>query len=354
MSADPKAQHKLPFDLRPTSLKGVFSFVPPPRGTDLTKASQRTLFKHGIFMRPPDPDKQPKLFALWTRFLDIWTLDNFLEPTFGIPEAVPHNLKGGLRQTDGRYVGRGGWSGVVVVGSWVGAMGIWQVPTVTAPTTPVGPSGVWQSSSWVGLDGASGLIPGTTTTDVLQAGISQNYVSGTGQIAYYPWYEWVVADLSVVSEFPYVYPIQFTSIPVSAGDEISVVVQYVKQKGDEIGDPIPPAGPYQFGGVMLMNMTKNKGHSLYLAPPTGASFLGDSAEWIMECPDGLAGDSLPKFSSVTFHTAGACNVGDALPGGEIGIELQKADQVVFEDAEGVTETNVSADVGTVTITYNVG
>jgi hypothetical protein len=105
---------------------------------------------------------------------------------------------------------------------------------------------------------------------------------------------------------------------------------------------------------MLMNMTKNKGHSLYLAPPTGASFLGDSAEWIMECPDGLEGDSLPKFSSVTFHTAGACNVGDAIPGGEIGIELQKADQVVFEDAEGVTETNVSADVGTVTITYNVG
>ena len=155
----------------------------------------------------------------------------------------------------------------MVVGSWVGAMGIWQVPKVSAPTTPVGPSGVWQSSSWVGLDGTAGLIPGTSTTDVLQAGISQNYVSSTGQIAYYPWYQWVVADLSVVSEFPYVYPIQFTSIPVSPGDEISVVVQY--NRGTLLAILFLRPALIEFGGVMLMNMTKNKGHSLYLARPPG-------------------------------------------------------------------------------------
>ncbi len=114
MSVDAKALQKLPFDLKPTSLKGVYSFVPPPKGTDLTKASRRTLLKHGVLMRRPDPDREPRLFGLWSRFVtDIWTEENFLSPTFGLPETIPHNLKGGLRQTEGRYVGQG-----VGVASW--------------------------------------------------------------------------------------------------------------------------------------------------------------------------------------------------------------------------------------------
>ncbi len=160
-----------------------------------------------------------------------------------------------------------------------------------------------------------------------------------------------MADLSVSDEFPDVYPIPITSVPVHAGDEICVVVQYVKQFGDDIANPLPPAGPYNFGGIMLTNVTTGKAVNLYLWPPTGASFAGDSAEWIMECPDGLARGILPKFSSVNFTTAGACNVGDAPPGGDVGIELQNADQVTFEDFEGNVETNVKAGLGVVNINY---
>jgi hypothetical protein len=345
MSIEAKPQG-LPFQLKPTSIKGVYSFVPPPKGTDLTNASRSTLLKHGVLMRRPDPDREPKLFALWRRFVtEIWTEENFVEPTFGTPETLPHNHKGGHPQTEGAYTSYSGWNGVVVPGKWVGAIGLWQVPKVSAPATPVGPDEVWQSSSWVGLDGPGGWIKGVSSTDVLQAGVSQNVIASSGKAVYYAWYEWYVPNLSVSNEFPYVYPIPITSVPVKPGDEISVVIQYVTKKGAEIGNPTPPAGPYDFGGVLLTNVTTGKSVNLYLSPPTGASFAGDCAEWIMECPDGYARDTLPKFSSVNFNNATACGVGGAAgaPG--------SGDTVTYEDFEGFVETKVTTGEAAVNITY---
>jgi hypothetical protein len=131
--------------------------------------------KHGVLMRRPDPDREPKLYALWHRFVtEIWTEENFVPPVFEVTKDTPHNLKGGLRQTEGNYVSSGGWSGVVVLGKWAGAMGSWQVPTVSAPSMPAGAGGSWSSSSWVGLDRAKGAIAGTTTGDILQTGVSHN------------------------------------------------------------------------------------------------------------------------------------------------------------------------------------
>jgi hypothetical protein len=84
-----------PFELLPTSMKGVYSFVPPPKGVDLRTASRRTLIKHGIFMRRPDPEREPKHFALWNRFVgEIWREENFNLPTFGPSPGIPHGLKG--------------------------------------------------------------------------------------------------------------------------------------------------------------------------------------------------------------------------------------------------------------------
>ncbi len=363
MSADAKPQQQLPFNLIPTGLEGVHSFVPPPKGTDLTKADRGTLLKHGLWMRRPDPDREPRLFAMWHRYVtEIWTEENFIPPVFQVTKDTPHNLKRGLRQPEGNPITSLGWSGVVVVGQWVGAMGMWQVPRVLPPKNPVPPSGVWQSSSWVGLDGAGGLVPGTTTTDVLQTGVSQN-VGGHGRYkdvpAYYPWFEWFVTDYDAVSvEFPYVYPIIINTPEgvfrpiVRHGDEVSAIVQYVKYKGDDIANPDPGPGPYHFGGVMLTNVTTGKPIcNVHLKPPTGALFAGESAEWIMECPNGGDQGTLPVFSSVTFRNAGACNVNDAPLAGDPGVALGNAPQVVFQDFQGNVETNVSASLATVTINY---
>ena len=348
---DVTVQEKLPYNLIPTNLNGVSSFVPPPKGTDLTKADRGTLLKHGLWMRRPDPDREPKLFAMWHRYVtEIWTEENFVPPVFEVTKDTPHNLRGGRRQTDGSYTSFS-WSGVVVVGQWVGAMGMWQIPKVWKPNTPAGPSKVWQSSSWVGLDGAGGLIPGTTTTDVLQTGISQNVgplpFLKEPQPTYYAWYEWFVTDLSVSDQFPYVYPVNITSPRVHPGNEISAIVQYVKHQDDDPANPLPPAGPYHFGAVMLTDVTSGKPIcNLALKPPTGATFTGDSAEWIMEC----GSQTMPSFSSVTFRSAGACDVNDAPPEANVGVDLGKAPQVNFLGLDGV-ETSVTAGLATVTITY---
>ena len=46
---------------------------------------------------------------------------------------------------------------------------------------------------------------------------------------------------------------------------------------------------------------------MVLAPPPGASFDGNSGEWIMEAPDGgLPNSALPSFTPVQFTTALAC------------------------------------------------
>jgi hypothetical protein len=175
---------KRPFELVPTNLKGVYSFVPPPKGVDLTTASRRTLIRHGVLMRRPDPEREPKLFAQWKKFVgEIWTEENFVVPTFGPPSGMPHNLRG-LQPTETNGVFNShNWSGCMVVGNWVGVMGVWQVPAVSLPLTPAAtaPNGWsgWQSASWVGLNGGGmqldgSFLPGTSSQDVLQAGVAQN------------------------------------------------------------------------------------------------------------------------------------------------------------------------------------
>jgi hypothetical protein len=344
MSTEPKAvRSRPPFELRPTNIKGVHSFVPPKNSFDHRTVSDATLLKHGVLVRRPDPNVNPGLFQIWRKALEeIWTEQNFvlpaLEPQFG----VTHQVRG-LHQSDMGYRSFN-WAGCVLRGSWDGAMGVWQVPTISKPSTPQANSGGWNSSSWVGLDGSG--LPGTNTQDVLQAGIAQT-LDASGNPSYVAWYEWFVPNPDVVSaQYPYVWQTNINTIPVKPGDTISVVVQYVKNKGDNIGNPLPPPGPYNFGGVLLVNVTTNQAVNLYLDPPTGASFAGDSAEWIMELNDGGTG-TLPRFTSINFNQAGACNAQDAPS------PLNKADLYTLVDRFGYTETNEVANPGSVTINYNL-
>jgi peptidase A4-like protein len=149
---------------------------------------------------------------------------------------------------------------------------------------------------------------------------------------------------AVARKYKYVHQMNINSIPVKAGDEVSVVVQYVKHRGDEIGNPLAPPGPYSFGAISFVNMTTNKSHMFYLHPPTGASFAGDSAEWVMELPDGVSG-SLPKFTSVTFDNAGACNAQNTP------LNLSKGDLFCLENYSGQPLSTASTGEASVTITY---
>jgi len=94
---------------------------------------------------------------------------------------VTHN-KRKVRKTDAGFSSNN-WGGGSIQGNWVTAVGTWVVPTVSTPPEPQGTEGGWNSSSWVGIDGAYG------SNDVLQAGIQQR-VDSQGNASYVAWFEW--------------------------------------------------------------------------------------------------------------------------------------------------------------------
>jgi hypothetical protein len=101
-----------------------------------------------------------------------------LEPQIG----KTHHLRGAKKISDTSYTSDN-WAGGVLKGTWGTAVGSWSIPTVSKPTEGQGQEGGWNSSSWVGLDGAYG------SDDVLQAGVQQR-VDGNGNASYVAWYEW--------------------------------------------------------------------------------------------------------------------------------------------------------------------
>jgi hypothetical protein len=313
-------KRKIPFKVEKTNIANVFTIARPPRELNVKTAGLRTLLQHGLFVKRPSPQADPKLIAAWNETVgEIWRAQNFVVPYLEPQIGVTHQLKD-LKPADTGYTSTN-WSGAALVGTWSGVFGKWTIPTVSKPQTPPRPDGTWHSSSWVGLDGLSGVMPGGNSTDVLQAGVTQK-VDAQGQASYYAWFEWYVPpdqpdgtySQGLKNAYPYIFETQFLIettmgvrlFPVTAGDNVAVVVQYLQHSGDIIGNVLPPPGPYSIAGVSIANLTKHKYTSTYLLPPTGASFSGDSAEWIMELPDQGLG-TLPVFTPVYFDMLGACN-----------------------------------------------
>jgi hypothetical protein len=282
-------------------------------------------------------------------------------------------LKGPIQRISPNKARSNNWGGLAlrsvrelfppVLDNWVGAMGIWRVPTVSAPqgknATPAD-DGQYHSASWVGLDGAWANNPNepTASQDVLQAGIAQNVNPGIttqdqpGGIGLYSaWAEWFTpafSDPNARTEYPYLAPQTISTVSVNPGDQITVVVQYVQHRGDNIFNPSQPPGPYHFGAVLLVNMTTGKTANFYWPPPPQASFAGDSAEWIMELNDGSV---LPAFSTISFTDAEACDVADAPPGGVIGTELQDGTVIDLVDKFNSIKTKAAGAGAELTIQY---
>lgn len=325
-----------PYDLRPTSVNGVYTFALPSPDFNANHASLHTLQRYGVLPRRPDPLREPKLFAAWTRIVGrLWRPENFLpirlEPQAGVTHAlVPP------RRTQGPYTSKT-WCGCAIVGNWIGAFATWHVPKITTPPDAVGQA--LECASWVGLDGS--FLPGTHSNDVLQAGVSHN-LDVNGNVSNTAWFEWYPGDVDLESledQFPYVYQTNI-NIPVTPGDEVAVVVQYVLSNAAPVGVPDPPAGRYTYGAINFINVTLQKSHAFYMLPPPGTQlFTGDSAEWIME----RGSDFLPKFGQITFDTAGSCNPGGAIVGQPAaGTSITMTDEAgQAQTAENLTETSLT-------------
>ena len=142
-----------------------------------------------------------------------------------------------------------------------------------------------------------------------------------------------VAPLSVVgfAEPAYQNQTNIANFPVSPGDKMTCAVSYLANTA---------------GVINFSNQTTGQRFTVTLAPPAGATFSGETVEWIMEAPGGgLPTTSLPKFTAVAFTSAFGCNSGDTVVANP-----QTSDTVNIVSGAS-TLTSVSTGDDTVTISF---
>jgi hypothetical protein len=314
--------------LNSTNVTGAFSSPAPPDSFDPNKASAVDLVNQGLLWRRPAATDNPALVTAWkTVFSRTWLAKDRIVPQLEPQIGKTHALRKALtRVTDQNFV-NGAWSGAGIRGGkWTGVIGFWKIPTVSKPSEPQGQIGGWDSSSWIGLDG---FDIGIVSNDVLQAGIQQ-VVSAGGQASYVAWFEWFAPQQA--GSPPYIFQTNISNFPVKPGQQVYCSVQYVNNN--------------TAGYIYFANETTGQHFSITLAPPPGATFAGNSIEWIMEAPDG--GEpvtALPKFTPVQFTSAIGCSASGAVGNPSTG------DTSNIETTSAKVLTKVAVGSDTVTIDF---
>jgi hypothetical protein len=242
---------------------GVRLFTPPPAGFDPIQATDRELLAHGYPARP-DPQSLPGLHQHWTTVLSRPV--SVITPQFAMmPGHAGRRL---------RYAGTvgTGWAGSVFNVQDGGdpvtfVSGQWTVPAVVPPQ---GDHGLSACATWIGIDNAE-----SDSGDILQAGTTQQVTYGDGPVTF-AWFEWFPQD-----------PVTVTNLDVSPGDVMYCVIC--------VYSPTEAA-------VYLGNMTTGQLASFIKEAPENVTVSGNSAEWILECPevDGGKFVILTKFGDVYF------------------------------------------------------
>jgi hypothetical protein len=310
-------RRSIPFVLVATNLKGAYAGPTPPSDLDPSTASVSELVKSGLLWRRPSANDDPALQRIWQRVLARkWLTENRIIPELHPQIRKTHVLRSPLMKVTETSFVNSAWAGAGARGgSWTGVIGAWKIPAVTKPAEPQGYRGGWTSSSWIGIDG---FDIGIVSNDVLQAGIEQS-VSASGVASYVAWFEWYAP--AQAGSPPYIYQTNIANFPVAPGQEVYCSVQYIGSTA---------------GYIYFANESTGQHFSIALAPPPGATFDGNSIEWIMEAPDG--GEpitALPKFTPVAFTSAIGCGVSGALG------NPQNGDTANIEDASGKVLTAVS-------------
>jgi hypothetical protein len=236
----------------------------PPAGFAPLAASDGDLEYYGF---PPRPDEQsaPRAYANWKKIVSV--------PRGANPQATQTTISAGPAKdmligpplSNGNVSATSSnWSGYAITSAtdtWThNDNSVFQeffVP-VAQPAFGVCNDIPVYGVQWPGFDG-------TTDSDVLQAGaleIAQCSSSGTAT-SYSAWYEWYPYSLTEVS-VPAIHP----------GDLVAVEVWYTT------------ASPH--GHAYIVNYTLNVAATYNFNPPSSATYLGDSVEWVSERP-GVSG-----------------------------------------------------------------
>jgi hypothetical protein len=134
---------------------------------------------------------------------------------------------------------------------------------------------------WIGIDG--GGVADRASTDILQAGTTQQILAnsgGGGDYSSFVWCEWYPAD-----------PVTITNIAVSPGDTMFCTIC---------------ASSATVAVIHLLNVTTGIGTVFIKVPPTtidgqpvNVQLVGDTVEWIVEATVGANVD-LGRFGDVFF------------------------------------------------------
>jgi hypothetical protein len=320
---DENFPNKLPYEVTPTKLKGVYLNPAIPDDFDFNQATQDELTKLGLLLPKPTKDSPTHVKRFWKSLSSHkWESKNRIVPQFETILGKSHNHKGTpTKRTDNAILDEQ-WAGAGNnTGTWTSIVGSWTIPYVGVPPEPQGTEGGWNSSSWAGIDGMF------TSDDVLQAGIEQK-VDASGHPRYIAWYEWYAPP--VPGSPPYIYQTNIHHFHVRPGEKMYCFVRYI----DHIA-----------GHIFLWNETTGEYFGITLAPPPGASFNASSCEWIMEAPDGGEPiSSLPYFTPVIFTNSFAWGPGAI-------IVPQGCDTLNVEDPSGQVLTYTTTNSDTLTISF---
>ena len=321
-----KFRASTPYALEKTPLPGAFT-TPAPRDFNPNAASPADLVRAGLLWKRPDAASPPAFRAAWDRVMSrTWRPEDRITPEFAVQTGKTHHLSTPpVKQADGTYLTKV-WAGTGTRGgNWTTVLGYWRIPTVSKPAEAQGTEGGWNSASWIGIDGFF------DSNDVLQAGIEQR-VNAQGQASYTAWYEWFAPQQP--NSPGYIWQTNITNFPVSPGQQVYCSVQYTNNKTS--------------GLINFANDATGQHFAITLAPPPGASFSGQSVEWIMESPDGGEPiSSMPQFSPVVFTSALGCGPNNASANPATG------DILNLTDATGkttLTATTVGNEEATITFT----
>ena len=249
----------------------------PPLTGDPMRLTQGEIARLGYPPRP-DPKTSPDEFAHWLQLAS--------RPTAVVPaklRARPDVVHRPAKPAPNMPVidnisGSDNWSGIVLdqPSTVYGVVhGSWRIPTVGGSS---GISGTLYSSIWVGLDGL-------TSGDVVQAGSEQDVAhSGSTFVSTFSlWTEWFPENSQTIS-----------NATVAAGDLISTSVWV----GDS-GSGLNPNGGFGWFSLWVTHSDNTQVQYESSTPiPSGVTFVGDSAEFILERPTvGGTEYPLPDYSS---------------------------------------------------------
>lgn len=272
---------------------GYKALPPPPAGFSALHATAEERARYGV-PPAPDPVSAPDAFARWQKAVAIPLSNlrpNALTPVLKTTHKFhgPARNMGSARSLSNSIISAtsNNWSGTAIYNSQnpftteaIG--GIFVVPTAHQALGAC--TGGWvYSSQWPGLDGFN-------SSDVLQAGIEVDaYCNGSTTSSFYSaWIEW----------YPY-NEVRVSSPVIHPGDMVYIQVWNVSST---------------VGGAYFYNYSTGVSASYTLSAPQGTTFVGNSAEWVVERP-GVSGGlaTLTNYVDVTLPFGVAWNYSAATP-----------------------------------------